>query len=1338
MKKVYLLLLSVFFLTRFAAHSQCTNTTSFGTVTINPAGGIATISTCSFAGEFSTINGAVAGQALTFTSSIATDFITIHSGTSNGPVVASGLTPLSFSNSFTGTLFAHWNTSAACGTASACRTTTVQCTNCVLPPPANDLCAGAININCAQTITGTTAAASSDAVANCVTALSTAPGVWYTFTGDGQVSTLSLCGSSFDTKIGIFSGTCAALTCITGNDDFAGCGLQSQASVVTVVGTQYYVLVTGFGTNSGSFTLTRTCSSATPNDNCSGAININCAQTITGNTATATVDAVATCGTTLNTAPGLWYTFTGNGANITLSLCGSSFDTKIGVFSGSCAALTCVTGNDDFAACGGNGFQSQVTFPSVFGTQYYVLVTGFGTASGSFTLARTCVFPNELCAGAINIDCGQTINATTAGAAVDAVGTCGTSLGTAPGLWYAFTGDGSPVTLATCGGITAYDTKLGVFSGTCTSLVCVAGNDDFCGSRSQVTFPTVFGTQYYILVTGFSTGSGNFSLTRTCVAACAGTPLAGTITGPATTCSGGAATLTLNGFTPLPGIGVQWKSSTVSGGPYTNIAGAISSTYSFIGTGTTTYYIATVTCANGGAAVNSPQFTVVQGAPAHSVLSFTVTSVCSPGTATFTGTAVNGGPGNYTHVLTGPGTITPNAPTGTNNNTGNFVVSNVPFGTNTFTLTTTDGIGCSVASAISGVIVNQTPVITLTPAAATICNGQIQQISASVVPPGVQTFAQASTIVIPAGSPALSAGIAGPYPSLINIAGLPATGVTVKSVRLGNVNHTFPDDMDIVLVSPAGQAVVLMSDVGGGTDEVGLDYTFDDAGVPMADAALNPSGTYKPTNFGATDTYPAPGPGSLTQASPTLSSFSGNPNGDWKLYIVDAFTGDVGFIANWNITFTITSLVSFSPTTNLFTDALATVPYTGTQTSVVFAKPTVTTPYVATSTVAGCTSTATSTITVNQSPAITTQPTPAAQTVCPGTTVTYSVAATGAGLTYQWRLGATNLVNNAQISGATTNTLTITNVAAANAGSYTVLVSGTCTPAVTSTAAVLTVASAPVISAQPASVTICAGANASFTVANAGSVPAPTIYQWQVSTDGGTTWTNLLTPDAFTPAITITGATIAQNATRYRVIVTNTCAQATTSSAAILTVNPLPAVTAGALPVRICISDSLVALTGSPVGGSWSGIGVSGFNFVPPATAVGSYTLTYRFTNTLGCASTATVVAVVQECPERSRLLANDALVVYPNPNSGRFFVRVNSTLYNYIGMKVYNAQGQLLNGKSVNDALVSPVFGGLVFGRVIPINLTHLPAGIYMVKFYYDGGVGTAEKGFKVVIGGH
>lgn len=116
-------------LTGYTGWSQCTNTSSFGSVTILPGGAQSTISTCNFAGEFATISGAVAGQTLRFTSSVTTDIITIRSGTSNGPVVAFGNTPLVFANTFTGTLFAHWNT-PGCGGESLCRLTTVQCTSC--------------------------------------------------------------------------------------------------------------------------------------------------------------------------------------------------------------------------------------------------------------------------------------------------------------------------------------------------------------------------------------------------------------------------------------------------------------------------------------------------------------------------------------------------------------------------------------------------------------------------------------------------------------------------------------------------------------------------------------------------------------------------------------------------------------------------------------------------------------------------------------------------------------------------------------------------------------------------------------------------------------------------------------------------------------------------------------------------------------------------------------------------------------------------------------------------------------------------------------------------------
>ena len=288
------------------ASAQCTFGSSFGSATINTSGTVVQISSCSFAGEYSTINGAVSGQTLRFTSSGATDFITIHSGTPAGPVVAFGASPLTFANTFTGTLYAHWAADAACTTQNTCRTTTVQCTSCAPPPPPpNDACASAIVIGSPSTTPGTTVSAAADAAPTCVTTLNTAPGVWYSFTPCVSGSfTASLCGSGYDTKIGVFTGGCGGLTCVTGNDDF--CGLQSQVTFSGTAGTPYLILVTGFSTNSGAFTLNMTgsdgcsaCSLTCPANQVAGTAPDSCAATVNYPAPTA----VGNCGTVTCTPP---------------------------------------------------------------------------------------------------------------------------------------------------------------------------------------------------------------------------------------------------------------------------------------------------------------------------------------------------------------------------------------------------------------------------------------------------------------------------------------------------------------------------------------------------------------------------------------------------------------------------------------------------------------------------------------------------------------------------------------------------------------------------------------------------------------------------------------------------------------------------------------------------------------------------------------------------------------------------------------------------------------------------------------------------------------------------
>jgi len=104
--------------------AQCTNGTAYGTMTAPTAGGSVS-NGCTYAGEYNTVNTVAAATIYTSTSSIVTDFITVHQGTPGGAVIASGLTPLNWTSTVAGTYYIHINTNSGCGTQSSCRTITL-------------------------------------------------------------------------------------------------------------------------------------------------------------------------------------------------------------------------------------------------------------------------------------------------------------------------------------------------------------------------------------------------------------------------------------------------------------------------------------------------------------------------------------------------------------------------------------------------------------------------------------------------------------------------------------------------------------------------------------------------------------------------------------------------------------------------------------------------------------------------------------------------------------------------------------------------------------------------------------------------------------------------------------------------------------------------------------------------------------------------------------------------------------------------------------------------------------------------------------------------------------
>jgi len=189
-----------------------------------------------------------------------------------------------------------------------------------------------------------------------------------------------------------------------------------------------------------------------------------------------------------------------------------------------------------------------------------------------------------------------------------------------------------------------------------------------------------------------------------------------------------------------------------------------------------------------------------------------------------------------------------------------------------------------------------TAVITLSVSDGSLSNSTSFTLIVNSLTSRTVAFTNRTSITIP------DVGAASPYPSRINFSGVNGT-INNVIVTLINLNHTWTADIDVLLVSPTGGALLLCSDAGTGPGN-NLTLTFSDAAAAVLPTTALSSGTYKPTDYAPADTFPAPAP-----AGPyalTLSSFNGSsPNGFWSLYVVDDGTGDQGSISGgWSLTLT--------------------------------------------------------------------------------------------------------------------------------------------------------------------------------------------------------------------------------------------------------------------------------------------------------------------------------------------------------------------------------------------------------------------------------------------------
>ena len=495
MKKItFNVLLFCAILCSFAGNAQCLTAPNgqwpTGTYTPTTCDGLTnnSITTVGYAGEYSSVN-VTAGETYTFTSSLATDYITVSTD-DGASAVAYGLTPVVWVSDFTGALRFYTHADAVCTDNTDSRTRSIICgiAPCVQPQVTFSK-----TFDCGSSTFEVTAD---------ITDLGSATSITVT---DDQASPSQSVSSTGPVTFGPYPfGTNVILTAT--NDDTPVCNVVSAAQGITA------------------------CPPA--NDECATAIVLNCgdvltAQSTDGATGATTTSCVGTIGNDI------WYSFEGDGQIITLTATSTNLEgPQVEVYEstdGTCAGFT---PGSCFASAGTGETVVTVNFVSTVGKTYYTHIGSWISTDPAvvFDLAITCAAPptapaNDDCAGAesltVNPDdsCAVFASGTVAGAtasSVDATSCNGTE---DDDVWYSFTATDALQTIKLSNVVgSSTGMSYSVWSGDCGTLALVAGS---CSSvnASTITGLTA-GQTYYVRV--YTTTATAFQNTTFDI--CIGTP----------------------------------------------------------------------------------------------------------------------------------------------------------------------------------------------------------------------------------------------------------------------------------------------------------------------------------------------------------------------------------------------------------------------------------------------------------------------------------------------------------------------------------------------------------------------------------------------------------------------------------------------------------------------------------------------------------------------------------------------------------------------------------------------------------------------------------------------
>ena len=318
--------------------------------------------------------------------------------------------------------------------------------------------------------------------------------------------------------------------------------------------------------------------------------------------------------------------------------------------------------------------------------------------------------------------------------------------------------------------------------------------------------------------------------------------------------------------------------------------------------------------------------------------------------------------------------------------------------------------------------------------------------------------------------------------------------------------------------------------------------------------------------------------------------------------------------------------------------------------------------------------------------------------VCEGGSAAFSVTVDATSPTYQWQLDGNN------INGATSSSLTLSNVTLSDDGVYTCVVTDSCGNVVTSNSATLTVNTNVIITTQPQGGTVCEGQSFTLSVSATGNTLS---YQWRLNGNNIT--------GAVNDTYTISNVSISDGGD-YSCVVTNSCGTVE-SDVVSLDVNEAPVITSQPVDVQVNEGDNFtlsVGVTGTNLSYQWykdNNALVDGGNVLGATTSTLSISSATsndegwyycEISNVCGneLSDSAHVIIVVYMSNVDSRELS-----ISPNPTKGILDVK-GSKIINKIS--VITSDGRVL--KVIKD----------IDNRNYALDISDVPKGMYVIRIKF------------------